>query len=228
MPNWCHNKLTVEGPSVAVAAFVKKVATKEQPLTFAAHVPEPSAEVYAAIEESEKIECDLCGGTGKRPRTEGEAELIGARWVGTEYDRNQPEAVEERAACNGCRGSGRVVPFSGGQRGWVVSHWGTKWDASFGGPLGALGTEEADVAKSVAMQGVLIAPGMARYDFDTAWSPPVEWLLAVGPMEPELTLTLRYGEPGNDFAGEVAVHGHQVREAELTVEDVLSPEEMWF
>jgi hypothetical protein len=119
--------------------------------------------------------------------------------------------------------------FGGGWYGWAIRHWGTKWNASFNSPFGALGIEEANVELSVEAKGVQLADGVAIYKFDTAWSPPVAWLEASAAEHPELSFKLRWAEVGNGLAGEVSCHdGGNIEETELTVEDVLAPEEMWF
>jgi hypothetical protein len=43
--------------------------------------------------------------------------------------------------------------------------------------------------------------GVIRYAFDTAWSPPTEWLYKVAPQFPELTFKLVYREDGMTFMG---------------------------
>ena len=111
---------------------------------------------------------------------------------------------------------------------WCVEHWGTKWDANFDGPGMALISEGADVGASVGQNGVVTAIDTAIYTFDTAWGPPGAWVKAVGAMEPFLTLTLTFGEPGGGFAGRVIVRNEEVEEEELPIDEVLEAEEMWF
>lgn len=41
----------------------------------------------------------------------------------------------------------------------------------------------------------------ARYTFETAWSPPLEWLEAVASQYPTLRFCLRYSEPGMGIQG---------------------------
>lgn len=238
MPNWCHNTLTVRGESEALLAFVEKVKTEEQPLTFAAHVPELSEEELAAIDELSMVTCDLCGGTGFRPRTQEEADRLGVHFH--EGAVAPDTADEDRKGCNGCLdhskpweagipGTGRRIEGSGAWYNWRVENWGTKWDASFNGPFMALGSEGADVDATVEAQGSVLTPEIAIYKFDTAWSPPVPWVGSASEQEPDLEFELQFGEPGGDFAGRMRfVAGVTVEEEELEVEDVLAPEEMWF
>jgi hypothetical protein len=163
MPNWCHDELTVSGDPVLVAAFVEKVGTLGQPLTFAAHVPQPAG--------------------------------LGEGW----YE-------------------------------WSLDHWGTKWDAKTDGALMALGTEVAIDAldRDEAPRGWVPVDGGMQIKFETAWSPPSEWLREVSVQEPELSFVLRCAEPGNGVAAEIRARAGQVTVEELAVADVLTEEEMWF
>jgi hypothetical protein len=67
---------------------------------------------------------------------------------------------------------------------WRVYNWGTKWD---------LGD---DTIYNSNYQDKQI-----EYNFCTAWSPPVSWLEKVSELYPELYFTLKYAEPGCNFAG---------------------------
>jgi hypothetical protein len=112
---------------------------------------------------------------------------------------------------------------------WRCDEWGTKWDASFGGPFVAFGAPEMDIDKSTAWQGVRRIGDELVYKFDTAWSPPMPWLVKASEQEPELAFVIRFAEVGNDYAGEIkVVQGLVIEEQGLEVEDVLEPEEMWF
>jgi hypothetical protein len=115
---------------------------------------------------------------------------------------------------------------------WRLEHWGTKWELAFeGGSFFAVGAETMDVEASEAARGMSGSPeaGALVFKFDTAWSPPVAGFLAVSEKHPELEFRLRFAEVGHDYAGEVLlVHGLTVNEEELQVNDVLSPEEMWY
>ena len=64
---------------------------------------------------------------------------------------------------------------------WCIAHWGTKWDV------------EATLDE--------IEPDCLEYHFDSAWSPPVEWLKKVAQDFPKLRFRLKYDEPGMGFFG---------------------------
>lgn len=73
---------------------------------------------------------------------------------------------------------------------WAVENWGTKWDA---------GGTRYDAS-----------PGLRRYQFDTAWSPPDKWAVRASALHPDLRITIRYEDPGAGFAGTLAVSGGEV------------------
>jgi hypothetical protein len=113
--------------------------------------------------------------------------------------------------------------------GWRVTYWGTKWDASFNGPMVAVGADTMDVDASTQSQGVQAVPDAAVYKFDTAWSPPTPWLVTTAAEWPALTFVLRWGEVGSETAGMVVCSdGAVVDVMDLELEDVLAPEEFWF
>jgi len=64
---------------------------------------------------------------------------------------------------------------------WQVGNWGTKWDACVSSE-----TKDEDAF---------------HVWFDTAWSPPIEWLKSVHVMFPKLKFELRYEEEGMGFCG---------------------------
>ena len=68
---------------------------------------------------------------------------------------------------------------------WNVNNWGTKWDAS----EPSVYVNDVDYKVDVT--------------FDTAWSPPIEWLEKVAPQFPQLQFSLLYHEGGMGFAGEL-------------------------
>ena len=76
---------------------------------------------------------------------------------------------------------------------WALANWGTKWDAC---------------------EAMLTAQthSLLTYVFETAWGPPIEWLIATGKIFPKLHLSLDYDEPGMDFSGTVIVQNEEVED----------------
>jgi hypothetical protein len=226
MPNWCHNTLTVSGEEAELTRFFDAAYDgPQQPLSFAKIVAEPSDAEYEAMQEAAKVPCSMCGATGKLAKSPDDAKERGVPWY--------PWMAEpkRKRKCNVCEGSGKEVPFGSGWHDWRSEHWGCKWDASFAdsGPLFALGQEGMDVDISKSTQGVTKTPTVVVYKFDTPWSPPMPFLISASEQHPELEFVLRFGEPGNNYAGETkVVAGVTITDEELDVVDVLAPEEMWF
>ncbi len=80
---------------------------------------------------------------------------------------------------------------------WRNRYWGTKWDPHV-----------VKVTKDYE-------DGLLLYDLDTAWSPPVPWLVSVSKAYPQLKFRLSYEEAANDFEGFVLVqNGEILREYE--------------
>lgn len=214
--------------------YCAKRRAEQAPLSFASILPMPEGWTPGI----DAVPCDLCAGTGRRPFTEAGAERLAAErgvralaWQGNSEKDLQAHA-KRCNGCNGCKGSGERMPF--GSEPWYVwnsERWGSKWDANFSGPAIALGSEQSSVGETVAALGRQGGPaaGAVIYKFDTAWSPPVAFCVGASLLHPELTFTLRFGEPGGGFAGEVVVKaGEIVSDTELDVDEVLAPEEMWF
>ena len=74
----------------------------------------------------------------------------------------------------------------GGWYDWRVKYWGTKWDVA-----------DASFAKS---------KGEISYGFDTAWSPPCEWVAALSKRFPSLTITLEYHEEADLYPSAICTY----------------------
>lgn len=97
-------------------------------------------------------------------------------------------------------------------RGWLdyrIHAWGTKWE---------LGDDTR----------VEDWPDMVRYDFDTAWTPPVPVVVAASENHPDLQFELVYGEPGCDFSGRLVLQaGEVIEQNEGVFKDSPWYEESW-
>lgn len=81
--------------------------------------------------------------------------------------------------------------YSSGGYDWCVDHWGTKWDVDDF-------VEEVTTVDEVEEHTL--------YSFQSAWSPPIEWLKQVGLKFPTLRFSLDFYEGGCWFAGTCTVH----------------------
>lgn len=93
-----------------------------------------------------------------------------------------------------------TVPLGTWEYSHAIAAWGTKWDVS-------------------GAQFDRVSPGSARYQFDTAWSPPFEWLTATAKLFPLLSFRLWYAEGGMDFAGVFYAEGDEASDTELNFID---------
>ena len=73
---------------------------------------------------------------------------------------------------------------------WCVNNWGTKWNAG--------GDNDAMMVDYDEDQG---DQGIALFQFDTAWAPPLGVLEKLMDTHPELSIECRYHEPGVGFFG---------------------------
>jgi len=94
---------------------------------------------------------------------------------------------------------------------WRLAQWGTS-----GNP-----TAETEVMDDGAT---------LTYVFQTPWSPPQEWVIAVATRFPDLAITLEFAEPTGIFAGSMTVAGSKICEYQTTdiVEDVATLMMEWF
>lgn len=73
---------------------------------------------------------------------------------------------------------------------WNILNWGTKWDV---------------YADRITPEKMGWSEGCNRieFGFDTAWSPPAQWLIKITKLFPSLSFVLHYEEPGGYFAGDL-------------------------
>lgn len=76
---------------------------------------------------------------------------------------------------------------------WAIRNWGCKWDID---------------------EDEIVPNKLDSVFFNTAWSPPVEAMVALSKMFPEMTIVLDYCELGSFFAGQVTIeNGDSIDEA---------------
>lgn len=84
---------------------------------------------------------------------------------------------------------------------WRIANWGTKWDAA-----------EPEMS---------FEDGELVIEFDTAWSPPEQWLRQVASEHPELKLEMLWNEE-QCFAGKFEAHDGVCDYRDLTEEELVA------
>lgn len=183
MPNHITNILDVIGPQADVEAFQKKVSSENPELV--AHL---RAQYEAIIQTKEKEISD------EEDSSFAQMELNNARSAlksletkefALDFEGTIPMPVEIRNTV-----SGSLTPEQEKRQaalkkkygasdwyGWALTNWGTKWGAYEVGEV-----EDID--------------GGIRYRFNTAWSPPLEWLLTTSEQFPSLEFSDSYIDEG--------------------------------
>ena len=117
MPNWVENILIVCGPPKEVDRFCEETATGEKPLTFAAHVPEPSyAEATSSADALVRV---------KDAGMPDSIQVVARGWDATAEGSSSADEVFELSLKDG-----RLLPQ---WYAWRLQNWGCKRDASFEG-----------------------------------------------------------------------------------------------
>lgn len=239
MPNWCHNRLVVSGPAVELDRFAHAASGEDEegnprPLSLARLVPEPEGltERQEDLESSKKLFDRL---SAAKVPDGGDRETRRRRLKEILEGLTDGEGVLGSLVVDFATAAGIEIPDERlNWYSWRVRHWGTKWDLVFeaDGVLALAPAEgdgeDADV--SISDGSALRVGDQLIYGFLSAWSPPVPALHKIADDYPQLTFVLRYAEVGNDFAGELRICRAEglAEEEQLSVEDVLSPEERWF
>lgn len=223
MPNWCHNYLTVEGDHRDLERFSKHVEVFYIQGIAANELNLPNDHFETEEDCMDEI-VNIKEGTG-----DSELDL---------YPQKQPLSFKklipeptyegyENSTVGETAIDGKPTWFD-----WRSQHWGTKWDASFNTkPLFALSATDgnADPHTTERSSGVVEQVGKLSYKFDTAWAPPEPVIAEASRLYQDLKFVLEFGEPGGDFAGRITFKdGHTIDEEELSVEEVLPEEDMWF
>ena len=116
------------------------------------------------------------------------------RRMDEEYDaaKYSPEKIQEYEERYGDAGRAH-----GGELEWCVRHWGTKWNAM------------RTSIRETASNGICIS-------FETAWSPPILIVQALGQRFPTVRFILEYFETGCAFCGGVRINDVEEEPGMLT------------
>lgn len=221
MPNWSCNRLYVKGHPKKVKEFTDTLGTpdtegKECDFSFSQTVPMPEALLCTAGSQGELGYAMI---TNKVVNPFGDLDEYKERF-------NNLSSADQEA----CLEEGRTYKYNMEHYGavnwyeWRIAHWGTKWDASdVDIDVDAI-KEVVDANISTDSEEVTIDIG-----FDTAWSPPIDWLKKVAKKFPELEFKIAFSECGMSFYGTATIIGddyeEEISEQGCTFEGIGEPDE---
>lgn len=176
MPNWCNNILTVSGPPERMKIFDE--AFKGRPPFW----PLQEAELSRLSNEEKLIAEQQNLEQWKKIKPTYRLNALypvpdEVLKVGYSAPYDESKTLSEKI-------SALYEPtewYDG--HSWCVSHWSTKWDID------------------LTYDFVDVNEGSFQIEFDTAWSPPLEWLKKVALDWPDFEFCLQYHEPGAMYAG---------------------------
>ena len=117
----------------------------------------------------------------------------GGRQIDGEYVRHWREVVDdktgERVAVKVDQAALREKYGHSDWYEWSIANWGTKWDAN-----------DADAS---------VEPGRVYASFDTAWGPPVEFVVKLQDLYPDLEIELDFLETGMAIYGKLEADGSE-------------------
>ena len=95
----------------------------------------------------------------------------------------------------------KAVPIEDEENGYYerIDRWGTKWEPW-----------EIEISKDYSEKDNEDLETSIQYTFETAWSPPKEWLETVCPRYPDIIFNLSYEDEALCFWGEQEFHGEEV------------------
>jgi hypothetical protein len=164
VPNWCSNSLWVTGEATELDDFVAKA--EGHPPTY-----KPSR---AELERSDRPTADDAPPAAPpSPTTLNFHSLlpVPGHLLQRTYG-GEDEAADEQSSGGGVDPAGAGAGADRCGYDWEWTNWGVKW--------GAVGTRRDRINDTEV-----------RYSFDTAWSPPLQFFVAVSPQFPRLRFELR-------------------------------------
>ena len=186
MPNWCDNDLTISGPTLRVHECLAAIKNDEDVIDFEKIIPMPpilkdtKSPTDWRIHYILKIPDSFHGESLIRRTMEEEGvtdeeafkDHLLSKYSVLKSEYDQVKiALEQTGSCNWYD--------------WSIEHWGTKWNGH---------------GRSVDVQ-TWGEYSEAELNFDTAWSPPLPVIKALGEKYPDLSFTLVYYESGGAFHG---------------------------
>ena len=184
MPNWCGNQLSISGPSDALLVFALAAKGNGENGDLSLNNLHPCHQDLRDVSAgSHDIAFDVMFGDLER--------VTCYAWIPADVKEDREKLIEFLSAHyrRDMREIGQKMKDNLDKYGsknwyeWSLANWGTKWDVD--GSLSSQSDEHLS------------------YNFDSAWSPPIEAFQKISEDFPELTFDLEYFEPGMCFAGKV-------------------------
>jgi hypothetical protein len=211
MPNWCWNNLTIEGDKESISKFRKILNTPDR------------TELLCKSEDKENLRKEYLNEAKERGRhTENIIDFVNSQtkdineFIMNEYriksgldvkvihngdvvsfikngmlNLFHPMPTELNNTTSPSRGNADLIAKYGVDNwyDWHCNNWGTKWDVD----VQDNGYDSSEDEEYINLS------------FDSAWSPPTEWLKKVAKDYPSLEFLLEYEEGGCAFKGTLEI-----------------------
>ena len=218
MPNWCENELYISGPDVRRVLEAIKGENKDDVIDFDKIIPMPDSlklisgggrDVAIALAQWRRgddsglkaiLEWPFVKGNGITSLDDlpqGLLRLYG--FTATSFmeeggDAKRPLTLEEVIQYGEVYLQNQEKYGAMDWYDWSIEKWGTKWNARDSELFAYERAGEVEIA------------------FETAWSPPLPVIKALGRMFPDHSFRLKYNEPGVGFEGVLDVEGDYITE----------------
>lgn len=207
MPNWCQNRLEINGPEEAIAKIAQACRVPDGEFDFNGIVPMPP-ELDITSGSSTHWAYDVLYGDWQDVRLHRAETLLSLFGTLPETREEMIDMIERAPACYEHKSAnpfwldlkeGRQARANEERFGvrdwydWRIRHWGTKWNAD-----------------SVGVDN--LSGNNLTLWFATAWSPPIPVVEALCEQYPDVSAAMDYIETGAWFAGTVRGESGQIED----------------
>ena len=188
MPNWCSNSLHIKGDQAQLRDFLERITVKGED---GATEYEILPNLYPCPKELR----EATAGHFTAEPNENWAKLLAEGDITHEW---HDELVERNRKGYAIAQENIAKYGYADWYGWCVDKWGTKW--------GDCDTELLDASDTIDIS------------FQSAWSPPVDGIVEISKLFPDLLFSMSWHEEGMDFYGGMAVKNgkYELNEGEIT------------
>jgi hypothetical protein len=190
MPNWCSNSLHILGDREQLRDFQERVTLTDDD-------GNKGYSILNALYPTPKELRDAVSGHFTEKPNDNWAKLLANGEITQEW---HDELVERNRKGWEVAQANRAKYGYSDWYDWCVDKWGTKW--------GDCDTELHNDASD----------GHLDMTFQSAWSPPVDGIIEISKMFPDLVFMMSWAEEGMDFYGGCAIKNgaHKLSEGEIT------------